>query len=115
MQTFSEVEAGKALTRLARFKLRDTRIKPTDVCLYAWLAAEAARENVNPVQLTISDMFFGFTASGDGKEEEICRVGMSLNTIKSCLENLEDNGFIATDRTASTRGQKINVQIVLEA
>jgi len=115
MQTFSEVEAGKALTRLAQRKLRDTTIKPTAVCLFAWLAAEAARENINPVQTTISDMFFGFTARGDGEEVEICRVGMSINTIKACLENLEDTGFIATDRIASTRGQKINVEIVVGA
>lgn len=111
MKTFSEVEAGQAFSNLARIRLRNRDIRPTDVCLFAWLVAEAARENVNPIQTTTTDLMYGFTSRGDGKEEEIAPVGMSLNTIKVCLDRLEETGFISITRTPSTRGQKLDVEI----
>lgn len=112
MQTFSEQAAGAALSRLARARLRNRSILPADLCLYAWLAAEAARENINPIKLTVSNIRDGFQVRGDGKEEEICPVGLSLNTIKTSLVRLVDEGFLDIERTPSTRGEVLTLDIL---
>jgi hypothetical protein len=111
MKTFSEAEAGAALSGLARARLRDLSIKPTDVCLFAWLAAEAARENVNPIQTTAADMLYGFDWRGNGMSERIEPVGLALNTIKASITRLEETGFITIQRTPSTSGQKLEIEI----
>lgn len=112
MQTFSEKEAGAAFHRLAASRLRSEQsVRPSDVCLYAWLVAEAARENVNPIQTTTSDLFRGFEARGDGKAVKVYPVGLALNTIKVGLERLEEYGFIAIERTTVPRGERLDIEI----
>lgn len=112
MQTFSEQSAGAALSKLARARLRNRTILPADLCVYAWLAAEAARENVIPLKLTISNLRDGFDDRRDGKEEAICPVGLSLNTIKASLARLEDQGFLHIERSPSTKGELLNIDLL---
>jgi hypothetical protein len=112
MKTFSEAEAGRAFTRLAQRRLRNTSIKPADVCLFCWLVGEAVRVNNNPVTSTVSSMQHGFTHVGDGKKDNICPVGLSLNTIKLSLSRLEDLGFIEIERApARGNGETLTIEI----
>lgn len=110
--TFSEAEAGAAFSKIARARLRNRAIKPTDLCVYAWLAAEAARENVIPLQITVSAMFHGFSDSREGKKEEVCPVGLSVNTIRTALQRLEDEGFLHIERTRSARGEVLHLDLL---
>jgi hypothetical protein len=112
MHTFSEAQAGAAFSRIAKARLRNRSIKPADLCVYAWLAAEAARENIIPIKLTVSSMHHGFDIRGDGKEEEVCPVGLSLNTIKTSLARLEEQGFLHIERTPSTRGELLTLDLL---
>lgn len=104
--TFTDADAGNAFSKIARARLRNREIKPADLCLFAWIAAEAARLHVLPVQLTASAMQKGFD---DG--EEICPVGLSLNTIKTSLSRLEGEGFITIERTPSTKGELLTIDL----
>lgn len=111
LRTFSEQEAGRAFSTVARIRLRDRSILPADLAVFAWIAAEAARKNVNPVDTTVSGMQLGFTERVNGVEDEIVPVGLSFNTIKAALGRLEDKGLLEITRTPSTRGETLSVEI----
>lgn len=92
MATFDEAAAGRALSVLARQRATDSTIAtPSDVCLMAWLAAEAARRNSNPFHITVRQMFVGIQ-DDHGRTD---KVGLALNTITSGLDRLVDGGFIS--------------------
>jgi hypothetical protein len=111
MHTFSEAQAGSAFSRIARARLRNRSIKPADLCVYAWLAAEAARENLIPLKITVSKMFHGFADIQGDKVERVCPVGLSVNTIKTALGRLEDEGFLHIERSPSTRGEILSIDL----
>lgn len=111
LKTFSEAEAGSAFSRVARIRLRDRTILPADLAVFAWLAAEAARKNVNPVEATVSGMQLGFTERVNGEEDKIVPIGLSFNTIKAAITRLEDKGLLEITRTPSTRGETLSVEI----
>lgn len=101
MAAFNDALAGRALSRLSRKRAASAEVAmPADVCLFAWLAAEAARQGVNPIQISISQIHKGF------KDElgTVDRVGLALNTIHLGMERLEDGGFIATQAIKSLAG-----------
>lgn len=101
MATFNDVDAGQALSKLSRKRAANAEVAmPADVCLFAWLAAEAARRNANPIQLTARQIFVGFTDD----QGHVDKVGMSLNTIHSSLERLQNEGFISIENVKMVQG-----------
>jgi hypothetical protein len=114
MNTFSEEDAGMAFSAMARMRFSnpDSGVKPTDVALFAWLVAEAARVNCNPFSVTTSDIFSGFEVVADGQRVQIASVGLSLNTVKTSMDRLEELGYISIDRTPATKGYRLTVEIV---
>lgn len=91
MGTFTEELAGQALSRLARQRASSQEVAmPADVCLFAWLAAEAARRGSNPITTNMSQMARGFT----DELGKVDRVGLSLSTIHTSVARLHEAGFI---------------------
>lgn len=114
MKTFSEEDAGHAFSTMARkrFSDPDAGIKPADVCLFAWLVAEAALVKQNPFTTTASEIFYGHVAEEDGRQIQVAPIGMAFNTVKTSIERLETLGFVRIERQAATRGQRLLVEIV---
>ncbi len=101
MATFNDVAAGAALSRLSRRRATESEVAmPADVCLFAWLTAEAARQNSNPFTISARQIQFGFS----DERGRVDKVGLSVNTIALGLERLKENGFIQVEQVSRLRG-----------
>lgn len=110
MTAFNDAQAGQALSRLARQRATDAEIaKPADVCLFAWLAAEAARRKSNPIQLTVTQVQHGFS----DEQGDVDKVGLSLNTIHTGLQRLCKGGFLGIADVKTLRGGGALLEITI--
>lgn len=111
-QTFNDEAAGIALSRLARARASDPEIAtPADVCLFAWIVAEAARQSEATVTTSISRIFEGYS---DDKGQ-VAKVGLSLNTIRAGLVRLEHEGFLAVEQGKALRGGGSEIAITVRS
>jgi len=111
-QTFNDVAAGAALGRLARARARDPAIAtPAEVCLYAWLAAEAARQHSASVSLSVQQIFQGYTDD----QGRVAKVGLALNTIRVGLAHLEQRGFLSVEKIKALRGGGSQMSITVRS
>lgn len=109
-QTFNDEAAAKALGRLARARARDPSIAtPAEVCLYAWLVVEAARQHSTCVALSIQQIFQGY----EDDQGKVAKVGLALNTIRTGLVNLEHLGYLEMEKVKALRGGGSQIAITV--